>query len=73
MRSNYLFQLSEMTELQIINMQGEKVSGFFNICVYTLSSLSFVSTAPEGKKMLPHVYPELCLELACVYAYGKQG
>lgn len=47
MRLNDLFQLSEVTELQIVNMHGEKVNGFFNICVYSLSSVSLVSAATE--------------------------
>lgn len=47
MRLNDLFQLSKVTELQIVNMPGEKVNGFFNICVYSLSSVSLVSTSTE--------------------------
>lgn len=32
-----IFHLSEVTELQTVNMHGEKANGFFNICVYSLS------------------------------------
>lgn len=47
MRLNDLFQLSEVTDLQIVNMYGEKVNGFFNICVYSLSSVSHLSASTE--------------------------
>ena len=42
MQWNDLIQLSEQPELQIVNLRGEKVSGFFNISVFTHFHLSRV-------------------------------
>lgn len=53
-----------MTELQIGNMHGEKVNGFFDICVYSLSSVSHLSPSTEtvGTQEYTKVFRQNCAQ-----------